>query len=287
MSDIPVQIENKYLLKILDSLESGMNIVDKNGTIMWINQAGCKLFNKSKEELIGRNIFVLKKEGAFTPSVIEMALQNGSTVTTVQEITGGNKMTVTGDIILDEQENPIYFVAHGHDISNWMDNVSKLEWEELAPVLKRYLLEIKKMNTRYILIKEEQSFIGHSKVHNLLAEIMERVASVDSTVLINGETGVGKNVVAKRIHKLSERNSQPFIHLNCAAIPDTLLESELFGYHKGAFTGANSKGKQGSSKQPKKERFFWMKLVNFRYICSPNSSNYCRTRPICLLAVHS
>ena len=61
-----------------------------------------------------------------------MALQNGSTVTTVQEITGGNKMTVTGDIILDEQENPIYFVAHGHDISNWMDNISKLKWEELA-----------------------------------------------------------------------------------------------------------------------------------------------------------
>ncbi|RWS44983.1 PAS domain-containing protein [Bacillus mycoides] len=256
MSDVPVQIETKYLLKILDNLESGMNIVDKNGTIMWINQAGCKLFNKSKEDLIGKNIFVLKKEGAFTPSVIEMALQNGSTVTTVQEITGGNKMTVTGDIILDEQENPIYFVAHGHDINNWMDNVSKLEWEELAPVLKRYLLEIKKINSRYILMQEEQSFIGHSKIHNLLAEILERVASVDSTVLINGETGVGKNVVAKRIHKLSERNSQPFVHLNCAAIPDSLLESELFGYHKGAFTGANSKGKIGLVKTTEKGTLF-------------------------------
>ncbi|SCM95436.1 Transcriptional regulator [Bacillus mycoides] len=256
MSDIPVQIETKYLLKILDSLESGMNIVDKNGTIMWVNQACCKLFNKSKEDLIGRNIFVLKKEGAFTPSVIEMALQNGSTVTTVQEIIGGNKMTVTGDIILDEQENPIYFVAHGHDISNWMDNISKLKWEELAPVLNRYLLEIKKMNTRYILIKDEQPFIGHSKVHNSLAEIMERVATVHSTVLINGETGVGKNVVAKRIHELSERNSQPFVHLNCAAIPDTLLESELFGYHKGAFTGANSKGKTGLVKTAEKGTLF-------------------------------
>ena len=74
------------------------------------------------------------------------------------------------------------------------------------------------MNTRYILIRDEQSFIGHSKVHNLLAEIMERVAGVDSTVLINGETGVGKRV-AKRIHELSERNNQPFVHLNCATIP--------------------------------------------------------------------
>ncbi|WHY78125.1 sigma 54-interacting transcriptional regulator [Neobacillus sp. WH10] len=256
MYDFPVQIETKYLLKILDSLESGMNIVDKNGRIMWVNQAGCKILNKRKEDLIGRNIFVLKNEGAFTPSVIEMALQNGSTVTTVQEITGGNKMTVTGEIILDEQENPIYFVAHGHDISNWIENISQLELEELAPVLKRYLLEIKKMNTRYNLSKKEQSFIGHSKVHNLLAEIMERVASVDSTVLINGETGVGKNVVSKRIHDLSERNSQPFVHLNCAAIPDTLLESELFGYHKGAFTGANSKGKPGLVKLAEKGTLF-------------------------------
>lgn len=256
MYDIPVQIESKYLLKILDSLESGMNIVDKNGTIIWVNQACCKIFNKRKEDLIGRNIFVLKKEGAFTPSVIEMALQNKSTVTTVQEIIGGNKMTVTGEIILDEQENPLYFVAHGHDIRNWIKNISQLGWEELAPVLKQHLLEIKKINTQYIISKDEQFFIGHGKVNHLLAEIIDRVASVDSTVLINGETGVGKNVVAKRIHDLSERNNQPFVHINCAAIPDSLLESELFGYHKGAFTGANSKGKSGLVKIAEKGTLF-------------------------------
>ncbi|EEL51110.1 MULTISPECIES: sigma-54 interaction domain-containing protein [Bacillus cereus group] len=256
MYDIPVQIESKYLLKILDSLESGMNIVDKNGTIIWVNQACCKIFNKRKEDLIGRNIFVLKKEGAFTPSVIEMVLQNKSTVTTVQEIIGGNKMTVTGEIILDEQENPLYFVAHGHDIRNWIKNISQLGWEELAPVLKQHLLEIKKINTQYIISKDEQFFIGHGKVNHLLAEIIDRVASVDSTVLINGETGVGKNVVAKRIHDLSERNNQPFVHINCAAIPDSLLESELFGYHKGAFTGANSKGKSGLVKIAEKGTIF-------------------------------
>lgn len=256
MYDIPIQIESKYLLKILDSLESGMNIVDKNGTIIWVNQACCNILNKKKEDLIGKNIFVLKKEGAFTPSVIEMALQNKSTVTTVQEIIGGNKMTVTGEIILDEQENPLYFVAHGHDISNWIKNISQLGWEELAPVLKQHLLEIKKINTQYIISKDEQFFIGHGKVNHLLAEIIDRVASVDSTVLINGETGVGKNVVAKRIHDLSERNNQPFVHINCAAIPDSLLESELFGYHKGAFTGANSKGKSGLVKIAEKGTLF-------------------------------
>lgn len=256
MYDIPVQIEAKYLLKILDTIESGMNIVDRNGTIIWVNQACCKIFNKSKEELIGRNVFALNKEGAFTPSVIEMALQTRSTVTTVQEISGGNKVTVTGEIILDEQDNPVYFVAHGHDISNWMENISQIEWKELHSVLNRYMREIKKMNTRYILSKDEHSFIGHSKAHDLLSEIIEKVASVDSTVLIKGETGVGKNVVAKRIHDISERYSQPFIYLNCAAIPEALLESELFGYHKGAFTGANPKGKPGLVKMAEKGTLF-------------------------------
>lgn len=256
MNDIPIQIETKYLLKILDIIESGMNIVNRDGTIIWVNKACCKIFNKSREELVGRNIFTLKKEGAFTPSVIELALQARHPVTTVQEITGGNKVTVTGEVIYDEQDNPVYFVAHGHDISNWMENIAHIQWDELHSVLQRYMLEIKKMNTRHILSREEQPFVGQSKVHDTLAEIMEKVAGVDSTVLITGETGVGKSMVAKRVHELSGRSSQPFVHLNCAAIPDSLLESELFGYNKGAFTGANPTGKPGLVKLAEKGTLF-------------------------------
>ncbi|MGD8189457.1 sigma-54 interaction domain-containing protein [Brevibacillus ginsengisoli] len=256
MHDIPAPIETKYLLKILDSLESGINICNNDGTIIWVNQAGCKILNKSRQELIGRNVFHMKKEGAFTPSVIEMALQAQRPVATLQEVTGGHKLAVTGDIIFDEQDNPIYFMAQGNDISNWLDNISPYQWEELRPILNRYIPEIKKENPRPILLTEEQPFIGQSKVHHSLAEIMGRVARVDSTVIITGETGVGKNVVAKRIHDLSDRYPHPFVHLNCAAIPDSLLESELFGYNKGAFTGANPTGKPGLVKLAEKGTLF-------------------------------
>ncbi|MED4779772.1 sigma-54 interaction domain-containing protein [Brevibacillus choshinensis] len=256
MNSIPGQIEAKYLLKILDTISYGINICDADGTIIWVNLAGCKILNKSREELIGRNVYLLNKEGAFTPCVIEMTAQARRPVTAVQEITGRHKVTVSGEVIMDEQDNPVYFVAHGDDISNWMEHVSAIQLEELRPVLSRYLLELNKMSTRFLLFNEEQPLVGQSKVHNLLVEILERVASVASTVLITGETGVGKSLVAKRIHDLSERRNQPFLHLNCAAIPDSLLESELFGYHKGAFTGANPTGKSGLVKLAEKGTLF-------------------------------
>ncbi|RNB89697.1 PAS domain-containing protein [Brevibacillus fluminis] len=256
MYDIPDQIETKDLLKIMDTISSGINICDRNGTIIWVNQACCKILNKSRVELIGGNVVHMKKEGAFTPSVIEMALNAKQSVATVQEITGGNKVAVAAEIIFDEEDNPKYCLAHGNDISNWVDHVSKIHWDDIRPILKRYMQEIKSMDTRLILTKEAQPYVGLSKAHELLADIMGRVARVDSTVLITGETGVGKNVAAKRIHDLSERRNHPFVHLNCAAIPDLLLESEIFGYHKGAFTGANPTGKPGLVKLAEKGTLF-------------------------------
>ena len=91
----------------------------------------------------------------------------------------------------------------------------------------------------------ENNFVYKSEPMKNIIQIARQVANVDSTVLITGESGVGKDMVARFIHKNSSRADSPFIHLNCGAIPESLLESELFGYEPGAFTGADKKGKKG------------------------------------------
>ena len=109
------------------------------------------------------------------------------------------------------------------------------EWEEEKRILTRELS--KKYNIKNI--------VGTSTAIRNLIDIIERVARTDSTVLLLGESGTGKSLFAKTIHSLSDRKDKPFITINCAAIPEHLLESELFGYEKGAFTGAytSRKGK--------------------------------------------
>ena len=87
--------------------------------------------------------------------------------------------------------------------------------------------------------------IGESRDIKKIKELISYVAKTEATVLITGETGVGKEVIAKEIHQSSNRSNGPYIKVNCAAIPDSLLESELFGYEKGAFTGAQNKEKLG------------------------------------------
>ncbi len=100
--------------------------------------------------------------------------------------------------------------------------------------LKKEVAELRKKKD-----SSEAKFIGISKEIKHISEIIEQIKDIDTTVLLTGETGVGKEVVAKSIHYLSSRADKPFISINCAAIPATLIESELFGAEKGAYTGAN------------------------------------------------
>ncbi|MFD1168790.1 sigma 54-interacting transcriptional regulator [Oceanobacillus caeni] len=240
-----IEIEQIYFLKILNSLDDAIYITDKTGKTLWMNEINKKIFESHKSRMIGKSVAELENEGVFNPSIIKKVIETGKTITKVQTLVNGEKYMTTGHLILSDDGDIEYVVAHGRNMNKIASSAPQLELGEINALLQRYIQEFRNLNKHNLLNKNGTTFVGQSQSFVRLAEIIETVASVDTTVLITGETGVGKNIVAQQIHNLSERHDKPFIHVNCASIPKTLIESELFGYSKGAFTGANTGGKVG------------------------------------------
>lgn len=111
--------------------------------------------------------------------------------------------------------------------------------------------------------------VGKSEPMSQVHELIRTVAPTKAPVLIVGETGTGKELIARFIHCLSKRKDKPFIAVNCPALPDTLWQSEMFGHEKGAFTGALAM-KKGRFELADQGTFFLMKSRNFRYPCRSN-----------------
>ncbi|MGD8188367.1 sigma-54 interaction domain-containing protein [Brevibacillus ginsengisoli] len=241
-ADILSHFKTRQFIDIFNALADGIYISDAQGTTLWLNNASENLCGVPKEQLIGRDVAELEAMGIFNPSVTRMVIETGKTTTTVQLVNNKSRFLVTGHLITDELGLPELIVAHSRDITEAARTSSKLE--ETVALLKRYSEEVHLMK-REVQSSHKETLIGTSRSYLSLLELLKKVAVVDTTVLITGETGVGKTFLAEHIHQLSDRCGQPFVHVNCSSIPESLIESELFGYHKGAFTGANQTGKIG------------------------------------------
>lgn len=241
-ADILKLFKANRLIDIFNALADGIYIADMQGTTLWLNQASENLCGLPKAKLIGKNVVDLEAMGIFNPSVTRLVLETGKPTTTIQLVNSKGKFLVTGHIIPDEDGKPELIVAHSRDITEAAKASSQLE--ETIALLKRYSEEIQLMR-REASQNSSHQLIGSSRSTLALLELIKKVAVADTTVLITGETGVGKSYLAEHIHQLSERCNGPFVHVNCSAIPETLLESELFGYQRGAFTGASQSGKMG------------------------------------------
>jgi PAS domain S-box-containing protein len=255
MKEIEFEISPHYFLEIFNSISDGIYISDKNGKTLWMNKASERMCERSRKEMIGKSVAELENEGIFSPSATKLTLESRQTVSTVQEMANGRKYMVTGHLILNDQNDIQYVIAHSRDITEVVRTASKIE--DMEALLRRYSQEIRRMNNKFVLLNDKDfHFVGQSNAYNMLLELIEKVAGVETTVLITGETGVGKNVAAQQIHKLSERHDKPFVQINCASIPESLIESELFGYQKGAFTGASANGKIGLVKMAEQGTLF-------------------------------
>lgn len=232
---------NKELDAIINSSYDGLYVTDGKANTLRVNKAYERISGLKAKDVVGHNMHELVEKGFFNQSVTLEVLKTRKPVTIMQDILGGKKAMVTGNPIFNENGTEIILVlTNVRDITE-LNNLRK-QVEDTRQISERYLSELKALRSHNF--KYQNFVIKSEKMKNLLHAAL-KVAEVDTSILITGETGVGKGLIAKIIHNNSHRSEKPFLKINCSAIPETLLESELFGYNRGAFTGAKTDGKPG------------------------------------------
>ncbi|MBU5427714.1 sigma 54-interacting transcriptional regulator [Tissierella pigra] len=223
---------------ILDLSYDQITIADGNGVFTRVSKSCEPYFGVQEKGIIGINAFELEKNGVFDVSVTAEVIRKGKKVTLIQK-TGANKiLMVTGIPILDENNNITKIINISRDITE-NQNLG-LELKEVQSKLQWFQ---KELNKRQGIDSSDVSYKSPSM--RKIMDLILHIADLDATVLLLGETGVGKGYISRVIHESSIRKNEPFVPINCGAIPENLLESELFGYESGAFSGANKGGKKG------------------------------------------
>ncbi|TYS69141.1 PAS domain-containing protein [Sutcliffiella horikoshii] len=212
-------------------------VVNHEGKIIYMNDSYCDFIGVDNKEVIGQHV----------TQVIENTRMHEVVKTGKEELADlqyirGNYMIANRVPIFNKNGEVIgaYGTVIFRDTSEWDKMNSHVK--SMLGRIRNYLQEYEQQTgVKYTL----EDIIGNSKLIKLLKEKVKQIAASDVSILIRGESGTGKELFAHSIHQLSDRSQMPFIKLNCAAIPEHLLESELFGYEEGAFTGAKKGGKKG------------------------------------------
>ncbi|MBP1762694.1 MAG: putative sensor protein, partial [Firmicutes bacterium] len=224
--------------KIIENSYDYIFVTDAQGNVKKINDAYTRITGYKAEEILGENIFNLVKKRYFDRAASIDVIETRKTITLTQTLKSGKTVLVTGNPIFSESGEFIGVVTNGRDITEL--NRLKSEVKKAEGLSRHYQNELLKFQ-----LDHSGDYIVASPKMAEISDLVQRIARVDSTVLINGESGVGKEIVAREIHRNSLRVDRPYVSVNCAAIPDNLLESELFGYEAGSFTGASKNGKMG------------------------------------------
>lgn len=220
------------LIPILDSISDAIFIDDAQGFTLWINKASEELYKISRKEIIGKHVSFLENEGIFTPSVARLVMEKKKEVSIIHENKDGKRLLTTGIPIMDAAGSMSKIITTTHDITELINLQNQLESFQ---------------NTLSGLKVQEgfNDIVANSPSMYNVIQLTKRLSDIDSTVLITGESGVGKGVIAKLLHENGSRRDHPYVKVNCGAIPENLIESELFGYESGAFTGSRKDGKKG------------------------------------------
>ena len=233
-----VRASKASLDAIIEASFDSIFVTDALGNVISVNEAYTRITDIKVEDVLGRNMYDLVNEGFYDKSATIMVIENHKPVTFTQKIKSGRTMTVTGNPIFNEQGELVMVLTNGRDITEL--NRLRMEVEQANSLSKYYGEELKRAT-----MKSGEMIVNSKKTKEIL-DLVLRLGQVETTVLVYGDSGVGKELIVKELHNNSTRKSKPLISINCAAIPESLLESELFGYVSGAFSGAVKNGKMGT-----------------------------------------
>jgi PAS domain S-box-containing protein len=246
--------EERSLKIILDNLDVGIFTVNRGGLINFFNRAAETISGYDRHEVLGQSCAMIFS-GERSPDVclLKESIASGETRSSHQ-----GRMTDRDGVTIPIRAN---YMALRNEKNVIVGGLATFHDMTLAQQLNRAI------SNRYTF----HDMIGKDPAMRKIFEMVTVVAPSDATVLVEGPTGTGKDLLAKVIHSSSPRAAEPLVKVNCAAIPENLIESEIFGYVKGAFTGAD-RDKPGGSPRPRAAPFFWMRSATCR---SPSRPSCC------------
>jgi len=244
--------------ELLEAIDEGICVIDLNGYLETANRTALYYIGIDPDEResdikasVGKDLQqILRENGLLSDALNPIVIKEKKTVRKNLEYNNGKVVTYTGTPVFDGDSNLRHVVLTGRDVSRLVSLESQLD--ELEKIKNDYYTQLMELE----IFRGGQDPVCSSKKMEYVLGIASKVASTDAPIFLTGESGVGKEEVARFIHRNSGRSDKPFIAINCAAIPEQLLESELFGFAAGSFTGANRNGKKGLLEEADGGTFF-------------------------------
>ena len=222
-------------------IKTGIWITDSKGKVIMVNEESLKTGGLKREDVIGKTTEELLEMGyILDDSSVLKAILSGKEESIVQRTGEGSMLVATSVPVFHEGELDI-IICTEMDITDVIKLKALLDKQK--SIAQKYKSEIMRIKNQ--LNTDSDEIVSYNLEMIRIKEMAIKIGAMDATVVITGESGTGKEVVANLIQKNSKRADKAFIKVNCAAIPETLFESEFFGYEKGTFTGANVNGKMG------------------------------------------
>ena len=233
-------LSREDLLRILNHSFDEIFVTDANGVVVYVNAACINHYGQRSEEMVGKRSREMTEQNFWGPRLSPLAQRYKKRLTRKQISCTGVTMLTTASPVFNHKGEVDYIIENVRNVTKGCGILEELE--ESEAFFTKIEASLDDYNEAELAI---DNFVAYSEVMQDIIKMARRIAAVNSNVLITGDSGTGKSIISRFIHDRSPRKNRAFIEINCAALPESLIESELFGYVRGAFSGAAKEGKKG------------------------------------------